>query len=260
MSTAATTSAPMISVSELHKSFGGVKAVNGISFDVAGGGITGLIGPNGAGKSTVVNIISGFHRSDSGSVTLGGNEITNWAPHKVAHEGLIRTFQVARELQRLTVLENMMLAPKRQLGENPVNAVLRRREIRREEERHLERALELLDRFQLLHQRDEYAGNLSGGQKKLLELARALMAEPKIVLLDEPMAGINPALAKTLQENIAELASKQSMTFLIIEHNLEIVEAICDHVVVMAEGKLLAQGTMQVLRENEEVIAAYLGA
>lgn len=249
----------LISVRDLHKSFGGVKAVNGISFDVVAGGITGLIGPNGAGKSTVVNIISGFHRSDSGSVTLGSTEITNWAPHRVAQVGLIRTFQVARELQRLTVLENMMLSPGMQLGENPVNAILRRNEIRREEERHLERALELLDRFQLLHQRDEYAGNLSGGQKKLLELARALMAEPKVVLLDEPMAGINPALARTLQEGIAELA-EQGMTFLIIEHNLEVVESICNHVVVMAEGKLLAQGTMAVLRENEQVIAAYLGA
>lgn len=254
------TGAPMILVRDLHKSFGGVKAVNGISFDVAGGGITGLIGPNGAGKSTVVNIISGFHRSDSGSVSLAGSDITNWPPHRVAQVGLIRTFQVARELQRLTVLENMMLSPKRQLGENPVNAIVQRKHIRREEDRHLDHALDLLERFQLLHQRDEYAGNLSGGQKKLLELARALMADPKIVLLDEPMAGINPSLARTLQEIIAALAEEQGRTFLIIEHNLEVVESICDHVVVMAEGRLLAQGTMEVLRENEQVIAAYLGA
>lgn len=248
----------IITVTDLRKSFGGVKAVDGISFDVAERGITGLIGPNGAGKSTVVNIVSGFHKAETGAVRLRGRDVTNWPPHRVAEAGLIRTFQVARELQKLTVLENMMLAPQKQLGENPVNAVFRRSHIRREEERYLVRALELLERFQLLHQRDEYAGNLSGGQKKLLELARALMAGPAVVLLDEPMAGINPSLARALQEGIVALA-EEGMTFLIIEHNLGIVEAMCSHVIVMAEGRLLAQGTMDVLRENEQVIAAYLG-
>jgi neutral amino acid transport system ATP-binding protein len=248
----------LLSVSDLRKSFGGVHAVDGATFDVKEGSITGLIGPNGAGKSTVVNSISGFHRADSGTIHLAGTDISRYAPHQTASLGLIRTFQIARELQKLTVLENLMLAPHGQVGETPWAALFSRRKIREAEELYLRKALAWLSRFNLLPLRDEYAGNLSGGQKKLLELARALMASPRLVLLDEPMAGVNPSLALTLEEHIRTL-QKQGITFLLIEHNLSVVEAICDHVIVMAEGKVLAQGNMNTLRENESVVAAYLG-
>jgi len=248
----------MLEISQLHKAFGGVKAVDGISFVVPEGSITGLIGPNGAGKSTVVNCISGFHHADSGEVVLNGTNVTHWSSHRIAQKGLIRTFQIARELQKLTVFENLLLAPLEQYGATPWQAMFSRRRIQHEESDYLVRAVELLQRFNLFQVRDEYAGNLSGGQKKLLELARALMAKPRLVLLDEPMAGVNPSLAVTLQEHIRSLM-QQGITFLLIEHNLAIVENLCDHVVVMAEGRVLAEGKMAVLRANESVISAYLG-
>jgi len=248
----------MLVVEGLRKSFGGVKAVAGVSFEVPKGTITGLIGPNGAGKSTVVDAISGFHHVDAGSVVLDGVDVANWPAHRVAGRGLIRTFQIARELQRLTVLENMLLAPQGQVGETAWQALFSRRKIAESERNLLSRAVHLLKQFNLFPLRDEYAGNLSGGQKKLLELARALMGEPRLVLLDEPMAGVNPSLAVTLQEHIRTL-KQQGITFLLIEHNLGIVESLCDHVVVMAEGQVLAEGNMSALRENKSVIAAYLG-
>lgn len=248
----------ILTVSDVHKAYGGVKAVNGASFEVREGTITGLIGPNGAGKSTTVNLISRAERANAGSIKFCGTELTHLPPHKIAGLGLIRTFQISRELQRLTVLENLLLAPQGQFGETSWAALLARRRIRAEQEQHLRKALEALDRFSLLKLKDEYAGNLSGGQKKLLDLARALMAEPKMLLLDEPMAGVNPTLTKSLQEHIVSL-NKQGVTFLLIEHNLSVVEAICDHVVVMAEGRVLAEGKMDKLRDNEDVVAAYLG-
>ncbi len=248
----------ILKVTNLAKSFGGVKAINDVSFIVREGTVTGLIGPNGAGKSSVVNAISGFTQVDRGVVELAGHDITNQAPHRIAARGLIRSFQIARELQKLTVLENMMVAPFQQLGESPWRALISRRAVMREEREHLAAAVDWLQMFNLFPLRDEYAGNLSGGQKKLLELARALMAKPKVVLLDEPMAGVNPTLTKTLQGYISRLRD-QGVTFLLIEHNLSVVEAICDHVVVLAEGAVLAEGQMNELRETEEVISAYLG-
>lgn len=248
----------LLSLRDVKKSFGGVQAVNGVTFNVLRGGVTGLIGPNGAGKSTVVNLISGFHRADSGKVSLGGDEITGWPSHRIAQQGLIRTFQIARELQRLTVLENLMLVAPRQVGETSLQALFLRKQMAVSEEANLHRALQWLQRFNLYPLRDEYAGNLSGGQKKLLELARALMANPKLVLLDEPMAGVNPSLTLTLQEHIQSLG-EDGVTFLLIEHNLAVVEAICQHVVVMAEGRVIAGGDMATLQENQQVVAAYLG-
>lgn len=248
----------MLVVEGIKKSFGGVKAVDDVSFEVPKGTITGLIGPNGAGKSTVVGAISGFHKLSSGVVLLDGTDVTNWPAHRIAGRGLIRTFQIARELQRLTVLENMLLAPQGQVGETAWQALFSGRRIVQSERELLSRAVHLLRQFNLFQLRDEYAGNLSGGQKKLLELARALMGGPRLVLLDEPMAGVNPSLAVTLQEHIRTLKD-EGITFLLIEHNLGIVESLCDHVVVMAEGKVLAEGNMSTLRENESVIAAYLG-
>ena len=248
----------VLSVEGISKAFGGVQAVQNVSFTVREGTVTGLIGPNGAGKSTVVSMISGFVRADRGRVSLSGKDITNKLPHQIAKDGLVRTFQIAKELQRLTVFENLLLAPFRQLGENPWNALFARRKVLQEEREHLMVAVEWLKKFNLYDLRDEYAGNLSGGQKKLLELSRALMAKPKIVLLDEPMAGVNPTLTKTLQGYIAELRDNGT-TFLLIEHNLSVVEAVCDHVVVLAEGQVLAQGRMEELRETEAVVSAYLG-
>lgn len=248
----------LLSVSNLSKSFGGVKAVNGTSFHVKKGSITGLIGPNGAGKSTVVNLISGTLRPDVGTILLNDLDITKMQAYKVASSGLIRTFQISRQLQKMTVLENMMLAPQRQHGEKSWAALFSRHRIKQEDRQHAERALELLQEFSLYDLRDEYSGNLSGGQMKLLDLARAMMVKPKVLLLDEPMAGVNPTLANKLQEKIRQM-NKTGVTILMIEHNLGIVESLCDHVVVMAEGQVLAEGKMDTLRENEDVVSAYLG-
>lgn len=248
----------LLNVSGAKKAFGGVKAVNGATFQVREGTITGLIGPNGAGKSTMVNLISGAENADSGTIHFCNQDITKWPSHRIAQLGLIRTFQVSRELQKLTVLENLLLAPKGQHGEKSFAAMFQRSRIREEEEANLAEALEALERFSLMPLKDEYAGNLSGGQKKLLDMARALMAKPSLLLLDEPMAGVNPTLTKSLQSHIVEL-NKQGVTFLLIEHNLSVIEAICDHVVVLAEGSVLAEGKMDTLRDNEEVVLAYLG-
>lgn len=248
----------ILTVSEAKKAYGGVKAVDGASFAVREGSITGLIGPNGAGKTTMVNLISGSERVNGGTIRFRGHELTALAPHRIAQLGLIRTFQISRELQRMTVLENLLLAPQNQFGEKAWAALFSRGRIQAQERQHLRKALETLDRFSLLPLKDEYAGNLSGGQKKLLDIARALMADPQMLLLDEPMAGVNPTVTKALQEHIVSL-NKQGVTFLLIEHNLAVVEAICDHVVVMAEGRVLAEGKMDTLRDNEDVVSAYLG-
>lgn len=245
-------------VTKLAKSFGGVKALNHVSFNVREGSVTGLIGPNGAGKSTAVNLISGTLHPDEGTVSLHGSDITKMQAFKIARAGLIRTFQISKQLQKLTVLENMMLAPQKQHGEKSWAALFSRRRIKHEEQENAEQALQLLKEFSLYDLRDEYSGNLSGGQMKLLDLARAMMANPKVLVLDEPMAGVNPTLARKLQEKISKM-NESGVTILMVEHNLGVVEAICDHVVVMAEGKVLAEGKMDTLRDNEDVVAAYLG-
>lgn len=248
----------LLTVSDLMKSFGGVKAVNGASFKVRQGSITGLIGPNGAGKSTLVNLISGTLHPDTGDVFLENQNISRKQPHEIAAHGLIRTFQISRQLHKLTVLENMLLAPKNQVGESYWGALFQRKKFKEQQDQNIDRALLILQTFSLFDLRDEYAGNLSGGQMKLLDLARSLMTDPKLLILDEPMAGVNPTLAKSLQEHIKTL-NRDGVTVVLIEHNLRVVEAICDHVVVMAEGCVLAEGKMDTLRDNEEVVAAYLG-
>jgi len=243
----------------LRKAFGGVRAVDGASFWVPAGSICALIGPNGAGKSTAVNLLSGALRADGGRAWLFGREVTGWPAHRVCGAGLVRTFQLSRELGRLTVLENLMVAPLNQLGESLFNIFFRPRAIKQEERRHLARALEVLGAFGLYEMRDSYARELSGGQKRLLELARAVMAQPRLLFLDEPMAGINPALVEQIGEHIQRL-NAGGVSVLMVEHNLNVVEAICDRVVVMAEGKVLATGTMAELRAHPEVVRAYLGA
>lgn len=249
---------PALRCDNLFKSFGGAKAVNGATFDVPKGQITALIGPNGAGKTTVVNILSGAMRGDSGKVSMGTVTITDLPSYKIARLGLIRTFQLSRELGGLTVLENLLVAPKVQSGESLTNIYFRPGRVRREEKLLKERAAEILHTYGLYDLRDDWARELSGGQKRLLEIARAVMAEPALLLLDEPMAGINPALIDRIGEYILDL-KKSGVTVLMVEHNLNVVEKICDQVIVLAEGRTLATGRMSDLRGNAEVVRAYLG-
>ncbi len=247
-----------VEVQDLVKGFDGVQAVRGASFSVPAGIICALIGPNGAGKSTAVNLISGALRPDSGRVRVGGTDVTGWSADRVARTGLIRTFQLSREYARLTVLENLMATPVDQAGESLLNVFFRPGKVQAEERANLARAMEILETFGLAAKRDNLAGELSGGQKRLLELARAVMAEPRVLLLDEPMAGINPALIDQIGDHIARLRD-DGVTVLMVEHNLNVVERICQHVVVMAEGKALASGSMADMRANPEVVRAYLG-
>lgn len=256
--TATTTTTAVLSGHDLHKAFGGNHAVNGADLAVSQGSITALIGPNGAGKSTVVNLFSGLLPPDSGQVRLVGADVTGWPSHRIARRGLIRTFQLSRELQGLTVLENLLVTPIDQLGESLVSIFLRPGAVRRQERSHVEPATEILHDYGLYHVRGNWARQLSGGQKRLLELARAVMAGPKVLRLDEPMAGVNPALVEQIGEHILRLKS-DGITVLMIEHNLGVVERICDHVIVMAEGRTLATGRMSDLRGNTEVVQAYLG-
>src|ERR1035437_1325802 len=249
---------PILRCDGLMKAFGGVNAVNGPTFDVPRNQITALIGPNGAGKTTVVNLLSGAMKIDSGTVHLGLTDITNMERSKIARLGLMRTFQLSRELGGLTVLENLLVPPKVQAGESLFNIFFRPRLLKREERQNLERALEILRTYGLYDLRDNRARELSGGQKKLLEISRGVMASPSLFLLDEPMAGVNPALIERIGGYILDMKA-QGVTVLMIEHNLNVVERICDNVIVLAEGRTLATGTMSELRENKEVVTAYLG-
>jgi ABC-type branched-subunit amino acid transport system ATPase component len=249
--------------SGLVKAFGGVQAVRGATFSVPEGHVCALIGPNGAGKSTAVNLIAGTMPADDGRVCLGETDVTGWPANRIARAGLIRTYQLSREFGRLTVLENLMVAPAEQPGESLFNVFFRPGLVRAAEREHLERALQTLHTFGLYNLRDSYASDLSGGQKRLLELARSVMAlsraaEPRVLLLDEPMAGVNPALIDRIGEHILQLR-EQGVTVLMVEHNLGVVERICDLVIVMAEGATLATGTMRELRDDPAVVRAYLG-
>ena len=248
----------ILSVHDLRRSFGGVRALTGASFSVGRGTITALIGPNGAGKTTLVNVVAGAIKPQAGRVRFDGRDITGHASHDVALNGLIRTFQISREYPAMTVLENLMVSPQRQAGERLSTVLFRPRRYRAEERAHVERGLAVLAEFGLYEKRNDYARNLSGGQKRLLELARAVMARPKLLVLDEPMAGINPALIARLADHILALRATHGTTFLMVEHNLDVVEQLCDDVIVMAVGQTLATGTMAELRENPEVVSAYL--
>src|SRR5579875_1587693 len=252
-----------LACSGLVKAFGGVQAVRGATFSVPEGHVCALIGPNGAGKSTAVNLIAGTMTADEGRVRLGGTDITGWPANRIARAGLIRTYQLSREFGRLTVLENLMVAPAGQPGESLLSVFFRPALVRAAERENLERALRTLRAFGLYDLRDSYAGDLSGGQKRLLELARSVMAlpraaGPRVLLLDEPMAGVNPALIDRIGEHILQLR-EQGGTVLMVEHNLGVVERVCDLVIVMAEGATLATGTMRELRDNPAVVRAYLG-
>ena len=249
-----------LEVEGLRKEFGGIVAVEDVSFDVEEGTLTGLIGPNGAGKSTTFNLITGMLDPTAGTVRFNGEDVTGLQPHEIANRGLARTFQIARELEEMTVLENMMLAPKGQVGESLWRSVMPfvRDSVRDQETEQLERVWEVLDFFEIDHLADEYAGNLSGGQRKLLEMARALLTDPDVMLLDEPFAGVNPTLEKRLLEHIHELR-EQGYTFLIVEHDMDLIMNNCERVIVMHQGRILKDGTPTEIKESEEVIEAYLG-
>lgn len=247
-------------VENLRKTFGGITAVDGATFSVEQGSFTGLIGPNGAGKSTTFNLITGVYQPDSGSVYFNDQNVTGLQPFEIADRGMVRTFQIARELSEMTVLENMMLAPKAQQGEHLWRSVMpgTRTDVCDQEEEVLERSWEMLEFFEIDHLAGEYAGNLSGGQRKLLEMARALMTDPQMVLLDEPLAGVNPSLEKKLLKHVHELRER-GYTFLLVEHDMDVIMNNCEHVIVMHQGTVLAEGEPAAIRSNEQVIDAYLG-
>ncbi|HEX6119384.1 MAG TPA: ABC transporter ATP-binding protein [Dongiaceae bacterium] len=250
----------MIQVEHLSKSFGGIHAVDDCSLEVARGSITGLIGPNGAGKSTLFNIIAGLFAPSSGQVRLDGADVTGWPAHRLFHCGLARTFQIAQEFSRMTVIENLMAVPPRQSGENLLRAWFEWRRVVGEERALRTRAREVLEQLRLTHLEREYAGNLSGGQKKLLELGRTMMIQPKAVLLDELGAGVNRTLLGELAVEIERLNRDHGYTFFVIEHDMDLIARLCDPVIVMAEGRVLTQGRMADIRRNDAVIEAYLGA
>jgi neutral amino acid transport system ATP-binding protein len=248
----------LLSAQGLSKSFGGLKAVNHANLDVPQGSITGLIGPNGAGKTTLFNLLSNFITPDEGKVIFDGQPIHQLQTHEIALKGCTRTFQVARVLSRLTVLENMLLATPYQTGENFLNVWLQQGKIRQEERQNKQKAMEILDSVGLAAKAYDYAGALSGGQRKLLEMARALMTHPKLILLDEPAAGVNPTLINQICDHIITW-NKEGITFLIIEHNMDMIMSLCHHVWVLAEGTNLADGTPEEIQKNPQVLEAYLG-
>jgi branched-chain amino acid transport system ATP-binding protein len=249
----------MIVVEDLHKHFGGFHAVDGASLKIAPGSITGLIGPNGAGKTTLFNVIAGVHSPTSGRVMMDGEDITGLPPHELFHKGLLRTFQIAHEFHSMSVLENLMIVPAGQSGEKLWNTWFGRKRIADEERALAAMADEVLDFLTIDHLRDEKAGNLSGGQKKLLELGRTMMVDAKIVFLDEVGAGVNRTLLNTIGDAIVRLNKERNYTFVVIEHDMDFIGRICDPVICMAEGKVLAEGTLDEIKANEHVIEAYLG-
>ncbi|MBK1634400.1 ABC transporter ATP-binding protein [Rhodovulum adriaticum] len=249
----------MIQVDSLHKHFGGFRAVDGASIRIETGSITGLIGPNGAGKSTLFNVIAGVLPPTSGRVTMDGEDITGLPPHELFHKGLLRTFQIAHEFSSMTVRENLMMVPASQSGETLWNAWFKRGRVAVEERALAQKADEVLDFLTIDHLSDEKAGNLSGGQKKLLELGRTMMVDAKIVFLDEVGAGVNRTLLNTIGDAIVRLNKERGYTFCLIEHDMDFIARLCDPVIVMAEGKVLAQGKADEIMQNEAVIEAYLG-
>ncbi len=248
----------MLEVGHVVKEFGGLRAVDDVSFTLRANTITGLIGPNGAGKTTLFNTIAGVHRPDSGTISFLGRGIGGLPPHRIFDEGLVRTFQIPRPFAGMTVLENCMLVPQRQAGERFWNNWFARSRVAGEERALRERAREVLDFVGLLRLAGEFARNLSGGQQKLLELARVLMSEPKLVLLDEPGAGVNPTLLATIVDKLREL-HERGVSFLVIEHNMDLVMNLCDPILVMAQGRLLLEGPPQLVRSDARVLEAYLG-
>jgi branched-chain amino acid transport system ATP-binding protein len=250
----------MIRTENVVKRFGGLTAVDGVSLTIEKGSITGLVGPNGAGKTTFFNLIAGAFAPTEGRIYLDGTDVTGLAPHELFGHGLLRTFQIAHEFTHLTVRENLMTVPPDQLGETLWNSWFRRGQVHAQEEEIRARADEVMDFLNLSHVAEEMAGNLSGGQKKLLELGRTMMVEAKVVLLDEVGAGVNRSLLREIGDAILRLNRERGYTFCMIEHDMDFIARLCDPVVVMAEGRVLATGTAEEIQANDVVIEAYLGA
>ena len=249
----------MITVKNLTKKFGGFTAVNDASLTIEEGSITGLVGPNGAGKTTLFNVIAGVYKPSKGTVYLDGKDITGLEPHQLFHKGLLRTFQIAHEFSTMTVRENLMMVPGEQSGEKLLDVWLKPSKIRAEEVLLRKKADEVIEFLEISHVADELAGNLSGGQKKLLELGRNMMVAAKIVFLDEVGVGVNRTLLNTIDHAIIRLNNERGYTFYDIEHDMEFIGRLCDPVIVMAEGGVLAKGTIDEIKSNEQVIEAYLG-
>jgi branched-chain amino acid transport system ATP-binding protein len=249
----------LLEIEGVVKRFGGIRAVDGATMKVRERAITALIGPNGAGKTTLFNVVTGFYPGDRGSVTFDGRQVFGQAPYEIARKGMVRTFQITKALAAMPVIDNMMLAAPEQPGERFRNLIVRPGAVREREKEVRAQAMELLELFNLTNLADDYAGTLSGGQRKLLELARALMARPKLLLLDEPMAGINPVLGKRLLDHMQRLRQQEGVTFLFIEHDMEVVMNHSDRVVVMAQGRVIADGEPDEVRADKRVIDAYLG-
>jgi branched-chain amino acid transport system ATP-binding protein len=248
----------VLRVEDLVKSFGALVATDHATFEVERGTITGLIGPNGAGKSTLFNLISGFYESDAGRVTVNGTDVTDMEPYEIADHGLIRTFQTPRKLEGMTVREAMLVGPREQPGESFIKLFTDPESVREREQRNLKDAQEILEDFEIDHLATQPATKISGGQLKLVELARAMLAEPEILLLDEPAAGVNPTLRKKLAEQIRRL-NEQGTTFLLIEHDMEFVMSLADPIIVLDRGHVLMEGTPDEVQNDEGVIDAYLG-
>jgi branched-chain amino acid transport system ATP-binding protein len=249
----------MIVVEDLHKHFGGFHAVDGASLSFAEGAITGLIGPNGAGKTTLFNVIAGVHKPTSGRVTMAGEDITGLPPHDLFHKGVLRTFQIAHEFHSMSCRENLMMVPGGQSGERLWNTWFGRKRIAEEERALRAKADEVLDFLTIGHLADQKAGQISGGQKKLLELGRTMMVDARIVFLDEVGAGVNRTLLNVIGDAIIRLNKERGYTFVVIEHDMDFIARLCDPVICMAEGRVLAAGTLDQIKANEQVIEAYLG-
>ncbi len=250
----------MLRVDNLSKSFGGIHAVQNCSLSVEKGTITGLIGPNGAGKTTLFNLMTGFHEPDSGRVYFKDEDITDLEPHEIFERNLFRTFQITREIQEMTVLENLMLIPRQQTGESLWNAWFNRNLVSREEDGHKETALEVLDFLEMEDRKFDLAKNLPGGEKKLLDLGRMMMAEPEMVLLDEPGSGVPPSLQNKVNDYVKEISDERGITFLVVEHDMNIIMDLCDPIIVLVDGKKLTEGGPEEVRNDEQVIEAYLGS
>ena len=249
----------MLQISKINKSFGGLKVLNNLSLKIEKGSISGLIGPNGAGKTTLFNVINGSIKPDSGSVQLNNYELIGLRPHELFEIGVLRTFQIPHEFFSLTVLDNLLVVPPNKIGEMFFGQWFFEKKIKKIEEINVKKAQDILDILGLSHLEKEYAGNLSGGQKKLLELGRVMMVEPEIILLDEVGAGVNKTLLKKISDIIKKLNKEKKYTFIMIEHDLDFISKLCDTIIVMAEGQFLTQGNIQQIKSNQKVIDIYLG-
>ena len=249
----------MLQISKINKSFGGLKVLNNLSLKIEKGSISGLIGPNGAGKTTLFNVINGSIKPDSGSVQLNNYELIGLQPHELFEIGVLRTFQIPHEFFSLTVLDNLLVVPPNKIGETFFGQWFFEKKIKKIEEINVKKAKDILDILGLSYLEKEYAGNLSGGQKKLLELGRVMMVEPEIILLDEVGAGVNKTLLKKISNIIKKLNEEKKYTFIMIEHDLDFISKLCDTIIVMAEGQFLTQGNIQQIKSNQKVIDIYLG-